>query len=331
MTNQNGLDTAFQARLKRLVANIYFMLLLVILGMLVIAKIIAPGFGDLAHLGAILRSAAFLGLAAMGQTYVILIGGIDLSIGAAITMGNVVSVLLVNGSNEATIWVVPLVLGFGAVLGLVNGFMIAFAGIHPLVMTLASGSLLQGITLIVSQGAPKGLASPVMQIVSTYQVLGIPVVVLIWLALSVLAFFVLGRTVFGRKIYYVGANPVAATYAGIRSKSIQMRPYILSGVTATLTGILIAGYTQNAYLDVGNPYTLRTVAAVVIGGTSLVGGKGGYLGTFLGAIILVMLNSILTVVQIPEAGRQMANGLIILIMIGIYYARGRERGIIGTV
>ena len=170
-----------------------------------------------------------------------------------------------------------------------------------------------------------------MQMVSTYQVLSIPVVVLIWLALSVLALFVLGRTVFGRRIYYVDANPVAATYAGIRSKSIQMRPYILCGVTATLTGILIAGYTQNAYLDVGNPYTLRTVAAVVIGGTSLVGGKGGYLGTFLGAIILVLLNSILTVVQIPEAGRQMANGLIILIMIGIYYARGRERGIIGTV
>jgi ribose transport system permease protein len=331
VANQNVLDSEFQARLKRLVTNVYFLLLLVILGMLLVAEIVSPGFVEMNHMGAILRTASFLGLAALGQTYVILIGGIDLSIGSAITMGNVISVLLINGSNEATVWAIPLVLGFGALLGLFNGFMIAFAGIHPLVMTLASGSLLQGITLIVSQGAPKGLASPVMMAVSTKQILGVPIVVLIWFGVSILAMFVLRKTAFGRKIYYVGANYVAATYSGIRSRSVQMRPYILSGVTATLTGIMIAGYTQNAYLDVGNPYTLRTVAAVVIGGTSLVGGKGSYLGTFLGAIILVLLNSVLTVIQMPEAGRQMANGLIILIMIGIYYGRARDRGIIGTV
>src|SRR6056297_3048874 len=110
--------------------------------MLLIAEIVSPGFVQINHLGAVLRSAAFLGLAALGQTFVILIGGIDLSIGAAVTMGNVFSVMLINGSNPATAWAIPLVLGFGALLGLVNGFMIAFAGIHPLVMTLASGSLL---------------------------------------------------------------------------------------------------------------------------------------------------------------------------------------------
>lgn len=209
----------------------------------------------------------------------------------------------------------------GGLFGAFSGIGVAYLKISPLVMTLAVGSLVTGITLIVSHGAPKGMASPVLRYIGVGNVLGIPMIVLLWVLLTGLVVLLLRSTAFGRKIYYVGASPRAAYLSGVKVNRVLVSAYAISGATSALTGALMAGYTQTAFLGIGNEYILWSITAVVIGGTALTGGKGSYLGTVAGAILLVLIESLLTVVQMPEAGRKIANGLIILIMIGIYYRK----------
>lgn len=306
-------------------AQLYALLGSIIVVLFLIGETVAGGFLTLGHVGSVLRTAAFLGIVSIGQTLVILTAGIDISVGAIITMGNVFACMLINGSNVATLWAVPAVLGVGAGIGVFNGLLIAFAGIHPMVMTLATGSLTTGMVLIVSKGAPKGLASPVLQFVATRSVAQIPIVVAVWFLLAAVTLILLARTNYGRRVYYVGANDRTAFLSGVRNRGVVLGAYVISGVASALTGTLMAGYTQTAFLGIGNEYTLWSIAAVVVGGTSLAGGKGGYLGTFLGAIILALLESVLTVVRMPEAGRQVANGLIIVLMIAVHYSRARRR------
>lgn len=306
-------------------AQLYLLLGGIVVALFIVGEIVAGGFLSVSHIGNVLRTAAFLGIVAIGQTLVVLTGGIDISVGAVITMGNVFACMLMNGSNPATIWAVPVVLAIGAVVGLFNGFMIAYARIHPMVMTLATGSLVTGFTLIVSKGAPKGLASPALQFIATRNIAQIPIVVMMWAFLAAVTVVLLARSTFGRRIYYVGANERTAYLSGTRTRVVMLGTYVVCGAAAALAGILMAGYTQTAFLGIGNEYTLWSIAAVVVGGTSLIGGRGGYVGTLLGAIILALLESVLTIVQMPEAGRQIANGLIIVLMIGVHYARARRR------
>ena len=276
--------------------------------------------------GAILRTASFLGIVAIGQTLVVLTGGIDLSVGPIITMGNVFICMFMNGVDANNIWSLSAIILLGLAFGSVNGLGVTYLRISPLVMTLAVGSLVTGFTLIFSQGAPKGLASPFLRGVGVGNLFDlIPTIVVIWAVLSACVIALLGSSVYGRKLYYTGANLKAATLSGIRVRFVKIIAYSLSGACAVLSGALMAGYTRTAFLGIGNEYTMWSIAAVVVGGTSLTGGKGGYVGTIAGAIILVLLESLLTVMNIPEAGRRIANGLIILIMITIYF-RKRSRG-----
>jgi len=297
-----------------------------IMVMFFIGEMVSRGFSSYEHVGAILRTASFLGIVSIGQTIAILTGGIDLSVGPIITMGNVFTCMFINGLNSNTFWALPAIILLGALFGACNGLGVAYLKISPLVMTLAIGSLVTGITLIFSHGAPKGLASPILRFLGVGSILnGLPVIVIVWAILSALFILLLRTTVYGRKIYYIGANEKAAFLSGVKVNFIKTLAYAISGASATLTGAFMAGYTQTAFLGIGNEYILWSITAVVIGGTSLTGGKGGYLGTFAGAIILVLLESILTVISMPEAGRRIANGIIILIMISIYFRQSNQK------
>jgi ribose transport system permease protein len=297
-----------------------------IIVMLFIGEMISHGFSSYEHVGAILRTASFLGIVSIGQTMAILTGGIDLSVGPIITMGNVFICMFINGLDSNTFWALPAIILLGVLFGACNGVGVAYLKISPLVMTLAIGSLVTGITLIFSHGAPKGLASPILRFLGVGSILnGLPVIVIVWAILSALFILLLRTTVYGRKVYYIGANEKAAFLSGVRVHFIKTLAYAISGASAALTGALMAGYTATAFLGIGNEYILWSITAVVIGGTSLTGGKGGYLGTIAGAIILVLLESILTVIRMPEAGRRIANGIIILIMISIYFRQSSQK------
>jgi len=304
--------------------KVIFFLFLLVVALFLLGQIISSGFLKYQHIGDILRAASFLGIVAIGQTLVVLTGGIDLSVGPLITLGNVFICMLLNGLDTNNLWAIALMILFGLSFGIVSGLGVAYLRISPLVMTLAVGSLVTGITLIYSKGAPKGLASPLLREIGVgYFLNSIPIIVVIWLLLSIAVVAILSFSNYGRKLFYVGANEKAAFLSGIKVPLVKTIAYAVSGVSAVFTGILMAGYTHDAFFGIGNKYIMWSIAAVVIGGTSLMGGKGSYLGTIAGAIILVLLESILTLLHIPEAGRRIAEGLIILLMITIYF---RKRG-----
>ena len=305
---------------------IILLLFVIVVAMFVLGEVVARGFTSLSHVGAVLRTASFLGIVAMGQTLVILTGGIDLSVGPIITMGNVFICMFMGGLDANNAWSLAVIILLGLAFGTVSGLGITYLRISPLVMTLAVGSLVTGFTLIFSQGAPKGLASPFLRQVGVGNLFDmVPIIVVVWAVLSAGVIMLLGRSAYGRKLYYTGANMKAATLSGVRVRLVKIIAYALSGAFASVSGALMAGYTRTAFLGIGNEYTMWSIAAVVIGGTSLTGGKGGYVGTIAGAIILVLLESLLTVMKMAEAGRRIADGLIILIMITIYF-RKQGRG-----
>jgi ribose transport system permease protein len=314
-------STQFISRYGTLLFPFVLIILLFILG-----EIISDGYLEVRHIGAVLRTASFLGIVAIGQTLVIMTGGIDLSVGALITMGNVFICMFMNGLDANNLEGFGLVLLLGLGFGLLSGMGVTFLRISPLVMTLAVGSLVTGVTLIFSQGAPKGLASPLLRQVGVGFVQDlVPIIVLIWLFLSIATVILLNSSVYGRKLIYSGANDRAARLSGVNVYLVKMIAYAISGVTAVLSGIFMAGYTQTAFLGIGNEYVMWSITAVVIGGTSLTGGKGSYVGTIAGVILLVLLESLLTLVRVPEAGRRIATGLIILIMITIYFRKSSRR------
>jgi ribose transport system permease protein len=323
---RTGAEAPRQLLPEALATNFVTVLLFVVVVlMFLVGELLAPGFLALSHVGLILRTASFLGIVAIGQTLVILTGGIDLSVGPVITMGNVFICMFMSGQNSNNLWSFGVILLLGLAFGAVSGLGISFLRISPLVMTLAVGSLVTGFTLIFSHGAPKGLASPFLRQVGVGNAFGpVPWVVLVWASLSAVVVVLLLRSVFGRKLYYTGANEKAAMLSGVHVRRVKVTAYALSGATAILCGALMAGYTRTAFLGIGDEYTMWSIAAVVIGGSSLAGGKGGYVGTIAGAIILALLESLLTVMNIPEAGRRIARGMIILIMIAIYF-RKRSR------
>ncbi|HCG63740.1 MAG TPA: ABC transporter permease [Sphaerochaeta sp.] len=305
--------------------KVILLLLCVIIGMLIIGEVLAPGFSSFKHIQTILRTASFVGLAAIGQTLVILTGGIDLTIASLITMGQIFGCLFVNASDANLWWSILLILLIGGGFGLISGLGVSYLKISPLVMTLAVSSLVNGVTLISVDGAPKGRASPILEKLGAGSIAGMPSMVWIWLILTLLVVLFLRKTILGRQVYHLGTNDIAARYSGIRTARVRTMVYVLSAMFSVLTGILLAGNTARPFLGIGKEYTMWSITAVVIGGTSMAGGSGGYLGSVAGTIIIIMLEGLLTVISIPEAGRKIANGLIILVMIMIYYRQNKKR------
>lgn len=287
--------------------------------MLTVAAIVSPGYLQITHLAGILRLASFLGIAAIGQNLAILSGGIDLSIAQLMCLGNVFGAQLMMGKNENMLYSLLVVLVLGAVFGAMNGFGIKYLKIPAFIMTLGTSCVVQGVCLIYTRGAPKGNTSPLLKSICNDRLFDLlPPIVLSWLGLAVVTILVLKCTPFGRKIYAVGANETAAGFSGINTKAIIFAVYILSGIFGALAGYLLVGYTGTSYLDAGVSYHTKSVAAVVIGGTSVKGGKGNYLGTIAGAISFVVLEDFLVILNMPEAGRNIALGVLIIALVLLY-------------
>lgn len=286
---------------------------------------VSPGFAAPNHLLLILNLAAFLGFAAAGQSVVIMSGGIDLSVSSVITLAGVVSATLMNGSDEGLAVAAAVSIAIGVLIGAINGAGIAFLGIHPMVMTLGMTSIAQGAALIYTNGAPKGSAAPLLRFIATGRVFGgLPIVVLLWAAAAAFLILAMHGSVWGRRLYALGNSPKAAFYSGIRVSWMQVSLYVISGFSAALTGVLLTGYTRTSYLTIGDPYQMNSIAAVVIGGSSILGGKGSYIGTVAGCVIIVLLQSILPILSVPEAGRRIIFGVLVLALL-LLYGRGAKR------
>lgn len=308
-----------QDQIKRFLLSPQTMIYILLIFMLTVAAIISPGYLQITHLAGILRLASFLGIAAIGQNLAILSGGIDLSIAQLICMGNVFGAQIMMAKNENMLLSLLVVIVLGALFGALNGFGIKYLKIPAFIMTLGTSCIVQGVCLIYTKGAPKGNTSPLLKSICNDRLLGIiPPIVLLWLALAVITIVILKCTSFGRKIYAVGANETSARFSGVNTKGIIFAVYIISAIFAALAGYLLVGYTGTSYLDAGVSYHTKSVAAVVIGGTSVQGGRGNYLGTIAGAISFVVLEDFLVILNMPEAGRNVALGVLIIALVLLY-------------
>ncbi|MCR4267151.1 ABC transporter permease [Nitratireductor sp. ZSWI3] len=299
--------------------------LVLIVALLFLGNALSPGFASGQQILRLLIVAALLGIVAAGQNLVILGGreGIDLSVGGVVSLSAIVAGNLMNGMDGGIPLAIVGAIATGALFGLFNGLGVTLLRIPPLVMTLGMLGVLQGLLVVVRQGIPSGRAAPALsEFVTKPHLFGLPGIIWLWVAVGLLMALILHRTVFGHRIYAVGSNERAAFMAGVPVRLIRICLFVLSGVFAAIAGLCLLGYSGSSFANVGEQYMLPSIIAVVLGGTPLSGGKGGYTGTMAGAILLVILQSILTTVNIDESGRQMVFGATLLVLM-LFYGRGR--------
>jgi ribose transport system permease protein len=299
--------------------------LVLIVALLVVGELLSPGFASGRQIMRLLTVAALLGIVAAGQNLVILGGreGIDLSVGGVVSLSAIVAGNVMQGADAGIPLAILACVATGAFFGLLNGICVTLLRIPPLVMTLGMLGVLQGLLVVIRQGIPSGRAAPSLsQFVTQPLLLGLPGIIWLWIVIGLFMAFLLGRTVFGHRIYAVGSNEQAAYMAGVPVKRVRIALFTLSGVFAAIAGVCLLGYSGSSFANVGEQYMLPSIIAVVLGGTSLAGGKGAYTGTMAGAVMLVVLQSILTTVNIDESGRQMVFGATLLLLM-VFYGRGQ--------
>jgi ribose transport system permease protein len=293
--------------------------------LLLVGELLSPGFAQGSQIVRLLTIAAILGIVAAGQNLVILGGreGIDLSVGAMISLGAVLAGNMMNGQNAGIPLAIVVAGGIPFLIGLVNGIGITFVRIPPLVMTLGMTAVIQGGLVVYSQGVPSGAAAPLLAgFINRPLIFGIPGVLFVWLGIAAIMLFMLRRTAFGFAIYAIGSNERAATLVGLPVSLIRTLLYGLSGLFAGLTGVCVIGYTGTSFISVGDQYVLPSIIAVVIGGTSLAGGAGGYVGTMAGAVALTILQSVLITLNLDVWARQIIFGVTLLALMLLY---GRQK------
>jgi ribose transport system permease protein len=316
----------FQSTNARIAGAFLMALLLQVIGTLLI-----PGYSAPFAIRALLVIASLLAVASIGQTLVVILGGIDLSIPFVIGFANVVAAQLYGqGWNFALVCVLVGILAIA--IGALNGLIARGLNIHPLIVTLGIGMVVQGAVLLWTGGFPSGSApeavSAFVSIGGSVGPLPVPLLVPCLVVLTALIVLVLGRTPYGRRLYAVGSNPEAAPLALIDPLRMWVVTYAASAFFAAVAGVLLLGFTGSAYGDVGQPYLFQTIAAVVVGGAALVGGRGSYLGTIAGVLVLTEINTLLIGLGFRPSTVQAALGLVILLLVSLY---GRERHVRTTI
>lgn len=308
-------------RVKTILTDPLVLATVSILLLLGIGELLSPGFARGDQIIRLLVVSAILGMVAAGQSLVVIGGreGIDLSVGALISLGAVLAGNAMSGSDGGILPAILVAGGVTFIIGLVNGLGVTLLRIPPLVMTLGMTGVVQGGLIVLSRGIPSGNAAPsLMGFVNQPLLLGLPGVLFLWGLLGLGMWFLLRRTQLGYAIYAMGSNERAAVLTGLPVKLIRTLLYGLSGLLAGITGVVVIGYTGNSFVSVGDQYVLPSVIAVVIGGISLAGGSGNYLGVMLGAIALTLLQSVLTTLQLEFWGRQLIFGGVLLLLMLLY-------------
>ena len=288
--------------------------MLVLLGL---TSFVSPGFLALSHLRTTSVLAAFVGIVALGQTFVIIGGGIDLSVPWVLNCSAVLMALGARSHDGPLLWIAPLLLFGGALVGLVNGAGIALFGVPPIIMTLAVNVILQGSVLVYTGGSPTAAAPPLIQYLAVGRLAEFPVIVVVWIVLAGLATVALSWTAFGRQLYALGSSATVAEFSGVPIVQTTLGAYMISGLTAALAGMLLTGYTGQAYLGMGDPYLFTSIAAVAIGGASVLGGSGHYLGTIAGALVLTILTGLLPALNLSNGALLIVYGLVILVTVSL--------------
>ncbi|MCA8212718.1 ABC transporter permease [Burkholderia cepacia] len=288
-----------------------------------IAMMIAsPSFLSAANLENVLRQVSINAIIAVGMTCVILTGGIDLSVGSVMALsGTLAAGLMVAGVNAVAALAIGIAVGLG--FGFLNGVFVAFAGMPPIIVTLATMGIARGLALIYTGGYPIDGLPDWVAFFGSGKVFGIQAPVLIMLAVYAIAWLLLDRMPFGRYVYAIGGNEQATRLTGVRVARVKLIVYTLAGLTSALAAIVLTGRLMSGQPNAGVGFELDAIAAVVMGGTSISGGRGAILGTLVGALLLGVLNNGLNMIGVNPYVQNVIKGGIILL--AIYISRERSR------
>lgn len=285
--------------------------------LLLVTALFSPGFLSESNLRSTVILAAFVGIVALGQTFVIIGGGIDLSAPWVLNSAAILMTLLCAGQDLPLVWVAPLMLAAGALVGGINGVGVAVFGVPPIIMTLAANVIIQGLILVYTGGSPTPAAPGLIKFLSVGRIGPFPVIGIIWIVLTVAASILLSKAAFGRHLYAVGTSATVAEFSGVPATRTTILTYVLSGVTAALAGMLLTGYSGQAYLGMGDSYLFTSIAAVAIGGASILGGSGHYIGTVAGALVLTILTGLLPALNLSSGALLVVYGAVILVTVSI--------------
>lgn len=315
-----GVSSPLLSRFRKWEASGILIALLLLVAALSIAS---PNFLSQYNLSVVARQASFVGLVALGQTLVLLIGGIDLSVGTAAGLSTIVGCLMLTklGIHPYLVPLLTALFGFG--LGLINGALIAGLRLNPFIVTLATGEVFAGLNLVITRGYPiRPLGEP-FRVFGQGSVMGVPVPVMIFLGAGLILLWLLTRTRFGRNIYAIGGNRDAATLVGIRVWRVEFIVFGLAGMFAALAGILYASRMDSGQPSVGEGWLMGAITAAIIGGTSLRGGEGTIVGTLLGALLMAVLANGIVLMNVSGYWERVIVGLVVLIAILVDLARRR--------
>lgn len=256
-------------------------------------------------------------LIAFGMTFVILTGGIDLSVGSILALSSALTAGLLGAGMPVTLAIlISLILG--CILGMMNGLLISYGKLAPFIVTLATMTIFRGATLVYTNGNPitKGLSDTFLfQFLGQGYIVGIPFPVIIMFIVFIVLYVLLHKTAFGKSVYAIGGNEKAAYISGVKLNKVKIIIYSISGIMASISGLIITSRLSSAQPTAGASYEMDAIAAVVLGGTSLSGGKGRILGTLIGALIIGVLNNGLNIIGVSAFWQQVVKGVVILIAV----------------
>lgn len=306
---------------QRIVKNPPMLTLLLVIWVWLIAGFTLRGFGAYGHLRYLLELAAIIGIVAAGQTLVIIVGGIDLSVGAIMTVTAILLPVLSPEWDPTGISGIFITLSIATMIGVLNGIGTAYLRVPPIIMTLAMATFLQGLLVIVAGGSAVSVQNPSIIFLGSARLYGMPVSVVLWIFVSIIVLVLLHKMPLGARFLALGANSIATGLSGVRVKGNIVALYALSAFFAGLAGLVLLGMNRQGYVGIGEPYVLLSIAAVVLGGTSILGGRGTYAGTIPGAILLVTASALITMVNASPGLRSILFGSLILALLMI---SGRE-------
>lgn len=286
------------------------------------ATLRSPDFAFAKTTPLLLTTAAIIGIASIGQTFVILGGGLDLSVPWIMTGSAVLIARFANLHSERLIWLIPITLVVAALIGWISGTVISRLKVSPIIMTLGMAGVVEGGVKFITQGKGSPSSPPALKTLAQNAIGPFTWITLIWILLAIIVTIVLAKTTYGRSLYATGTNSVVSRFSGVRTERMTTSTYVISAVTASLAGILLLGFLGDPSLTMGSTYMFATIAAVAIGGASIAGGSGNYVGTVAGALLMVVLIAFLR--GLPGFGpgwQGIVYGIVILVAVAL--ASGR--------
>jgi ribose/xylose/arabinose/galactoside ABC-type transport system permease subunit len=271
----------------------------------------------------IAKGFSMLSIAAIGQTFVIIGGGLDLSVAEVISTANVFAATFMAGKNSLFLPITVLTLAMGAAVGLANGLMVTKRNVPAFVATLGTSIVLRGARLMWTQGLPQGKIPPELNRIGIGLTLGIPNLVYVFLVFAVLAWLVLNRMGYGRRLYSVGTNRSVAVLSGIRADRTVIASFVICGITSAFVGILLGGYANMSDQKIGEGYDLDSIAVVVLGGAAIGGGSGSVGGTIIGAVIILVLTNLSLLMGFPIQSQMVIKGLVIVLALWLNTRRAK--------